>query len=72
MASAEAEANRKEQLRRAETAQKKMNVAIVKTFAKRAREAALTTRAKLRAAEAGATTAAADAETSFAENAMQE
>jgi len=72
LAAAEAEANIPEQLRQAKTAQKAMNIAIVQTFAKRAREAALAAGATPEAAEAIATTAAADAETTFAENAMQE
>ncbi len=49
-----------------------MNAAIVQTFAKRARKAALATRATPEAAEAAATMAATDAELAFAENAMQE
>jgi hypothetical protein len=72
LAAAEAEAIRQEQIRQAETAQKTMNVAIVQTFAKRAKEAALTAEATPEAAEAEATMAATDAELAFAENAMQE
>ena len=41
LAPVEAEAIRQEQIRQAEAAQKTMNAAIVQTFAKRAREAAL-------------------------------
>ena len=48
-----------------------MNVAIVQTFAKRARKAALAAGATPEAAEAAATMATADAELAFAENAMQ-
>jgi len=68
----EEKANRQEQLKQADTAPKAMNVVIAQTIAKRAREAALGARATPEAAEAAATTAATDAETTFAENAMQE
>jgi hypothetical protein len=53
-------------------AQQAKNAAIVQTFAKRAREAALASGANQEAAEAYATVAAADAETALEENAMQE
>jgi hypothetical protein len=46
--------------------------AIVQTFAKRAREAALGAEATQEEAEAATITAATDAETAFEENAMQE
>jgi hypothetical protein len=72
LAATKAETNRQEQLRQAEMAQKTMNVTIVQTFAKRAREAAIAARATPEAAEEAATAAAADAEIAFAENAMQE
>ena len=68
----EAEAIRQEQIKQAETAQKTMNAAIVQTFAKLAREAALAAGATPEAAEATATMGAADAELTFAENAIQE
>ncbi len=51
-------------------AQKAMNAPIVQTFAKRAREAALVAGATPEIAEEAATTAAADAETSFQEKSM--
>jgi len=63
--------NRHEQLMQAKLAQKAMNAAIVQTFAKRAREAALAARATSEAAEEAAIVAAADAEMPFEENAMQ-
>ena len=53
-------------------AQKAMNVVIEQTFTKLAREAALAGGATPEAAEEAATMAAADAETAFEENAMQE
>ena len=72
MAATEAEAHRQQQLRQTEMAHKAMNVAIVQTFAKRAREVALATGATPEASEEAATMAATDAETAFEENAMQE
>jgi len=56
----------------AATAQQANNVAIVQTFTKRAKEAALATGATQEVAKAAATAAAADAETAFEENAMHE
>ena len=53
-------------------AQQAKNAAVVQTFAKRAREAALAAGATQESAEAATTMAAADAQTAFEENAMQE
>jgi len=72
LAAAEAEQHKQEQARLVATAQQAKNVAIVPTFVKRAREAALAAGATQEAAEAAATAAAADAETTFEENALQE
>ena len=72
LAATEAEAHIQEQARVAAATQQAKNAAIVQTFAKRAREAALAAGATQEEAEAAATTAAADAETALEENAMQE
>ena len=70
LAAAEAEHHKNEHVRLAAAAQQAKNVAIVQTFAKRAREAALAAGATHEAAEAAATTAATDADTTFEENAI--
>ncbi len=72
LAAAEAEAHRHEQARVAVATQQAKNAVIVQTFAKRAREATLAAGATQEVAEATTITAAADAETAFEENAMQE
>ena len=51
LAATEAEAHRQQQLRQTEMAHEAMDAAIVQTFSKRAREAALAARATLEAAE---------------------
>ena len=73
LATAEAEANIQEHERQAQAARLALNAGVVATFAKRARDAAISVGATPKAAEAAASTAAADAETTIADaRAMQE
>jgi hypothetical protein len=72
LVASQAKAHRYEEASWAATAQQAKNAAIVQTFAKRARDAALAAGAIEEAAEAASTTAVADAQTTFEENAMQE
>ncbi len=72
MAPTEAKHHGHEHTRLATTAQQAKYAAIVQTFAKRARNAALAAGETQEAAEASATTAVEDAETTFEETAIQE
>ena len=70
LAAAEAKHSRQEHVRQAAVVQQEKNAAVVQTFAKHAKEAALAAGASNEEAEAAATTAAANAQTTFEENAM--
>ncbi len=72
LAATEAEHYRQKHARQAAAAQQENNAAVVQTFAKRAREAVLAAGASNEEAEAAATVAAANAQITFEENAMQE
>jgi len=72
LAASEAQAQSHEQASLAKAAHQAKNAAIVQTFGKRAREAALAAGATQEATESTTTMAAADAQTAFEENAMQE
>ena len=68
MAAAEAESARQEKVKQAEAARQVQNEMVIATFAKRAKDAAISSRAIAEEGEAAGQAAAADAATTFADS----